>query len=114
MTIKENLGILLRCVHFSLPIYMFIILALGNKFWVKLMIVFFVCMIVMYLVLQDCILAIIEQKLLNDNVSNVDMLIEIVGGEINTRNRHIAVFISLFHMWLLIGFIVYYRLEFIL
>ena len=84
---KYSLGLLVRIYHCSLPIILIIFVLLGNKIIAQLVLAFFISVVLLWFILDGCILSMLENRLCSDNWNIVDPLLEIFGIPINYESR---------------------------
>ena len=83
----HNIGIIIRSIHLCSPIYIFIILFLGTQTLCNIMIFFITIGAIAFYIFDCCFLSVLEKELCKDNFVVMDPLLELLGIEVNSRNR---------------------------
>jgi hypothetical protein len=106
MPIKnESIGNGLRQIHsMCLMRFMVIIVITSNIKLIQKFCLFFVILFILQIVFNDCIITDIEQKLLKDNKSIIDIILTKFNYDINKKNRYNANVILLISIIILILF----------
>jgi hypothetical protein len=106
---KKTVGIIVRSLHVSSPILFFTILIYGSYLNVMIIILFSVCVFIMFLVNNGCLLTMLEHRLCGDNFTTVDPFIEYYGMELSNSNRVNVTIITCLMYFLIISILYYYR-----
>jgi hypothetical protein len=106
---KKLLCLIIRSVHFSLPIIIFTVVMCASKFFALLFIIFSFIIVLMYVLFGGCILTILEKRLCKENYTVVDPFIELFGLEINSKNRKSFTLCTMLPLLVIILLIFYLR-----
>jgi hypothetical protein len=85
----KNTCMLLRTLHFIMPIVTVVIMLLGSKTWFKIIILFNIIVFILFLIFHGCILSKIEHRFTDDEFTVIDPFLEIIGVELTNENRHV-------------------------
>ena len=106
---NKLLCLIIRSVHFSLPIIIFTVVMCASKFLALLFIIFSFIIVLMYVLFGGCILTILEQRLCKENYTVVDPFIKLFGLEINSKNRKSFTLCIMLPLLVIIVLIFYFR-----
>jgi hypothetical protein len=106
---NKLLCLIIRSVHFSLPIIIFTVVMCASKFLALLFIIFSFIIVLMYVLFGGCILTILEQQLCKENYTVVDPFIKLFGLEINSKNRKSFTLCIMLPLLVIIVLIFYFR-----
>ena len=106
---NKLLCLIIRSVHFSLPIIIFTVVMCASKFLALLFIIFSFIIVLMYVLFGGCILTILEQRLCKENYTVVDPFIKLFGLEINSKNRKSFTLCTMLPLLVIILLIFYLR-----
>jgi hypothetical protein len=106
---NKLLCLIIRLVHFSLPIIIFTVVMCASKFLALLFIIFSFIIVLMYVLFGGCILTILEQRLCKENYTVVDPFIKLFGLEINSKNRKSFTLCIMLPLLVIIVLIFYFR-----
>ena len=86
---KKNICILLRSVHFALPIINGLILLLAPYFLFKAVLILKICIFSLFIIFDGCILSRLEQRFseLDDKYTIIDPFLELYKIPLNNENR---------------------------
>jgi len=89
---KSNLSdksvcVLLRTMHFSVPIVTGSILVFGSDAWFKRMIYFNIFVFLLFFIFDGCILSKLEHRFTDDEFTVIDPFLELIGVELTNQNR---------------------------
>ena len=93
---KKSLGHLFRAYHMACPVLMLILLAYAPKPLAYLMIFSYIVIIVLFFHFGGCFLSCLEDRIFEDDFNIADPFLELMGKEINTKNRfHVTYYVGL-------------------
>lgn len=107
---KRSLGIMVRSFHCSLPLLLFFLILLGNKFIAQLVLGVCVLIMVLWFTLNGCMLSMLENRICCDEWNIVDPILEVNDMPINYESRKKAS--HLFFMYYAIVILGIYAVRF--
>ena len=84
---EKNIGFFMRAYHVNVPIYFFIAMIYGSYAVNVALVIFLIGALISFIVFDGCILSRIESTLDSEDITVVDPMLEILGLEVNTKNR---------------------------
>jgi hypothetical protein len=84
---KKSVGIVLRSLHFTIPVIIAILFVFGSIRVFKMVFVFNVIVFILFITLDGCILSRLEQKIMNDDFTVIDPFLELIRVDITNENR---------------------------
>jgi hypothetical protein len=84
---EKTIGFFMRAYHVNMPIYFFIIMIHGSYAVNIGLLIFLFGALISFLVFDGCILSRIESTLDDEDITVVDPTLEILGLEVNNKNR---------------------------
>ena len=84
---EKTIGFFVRAYHVNVPIYFFIAMIYGSYAVNVALLIFLVGALISFIVFDGCILTRIESTLDDEDITVVDPTLEILGLEVNNRNR---------------------------
>lgn len=84
---EKTIGFFMRAYHVNVPIYFFIAMIYGSYMVNVALIIFLIGALISFIVFDGCILSRIESTLDNEDITVVDPILEILGLEVNNKNR---------------------------
>ena len=84
---KKSLGNLLRAYHISCPFFMLFFVAYGPKLLAYFSVLLLITVIILFFVFKGCFMSSLEAKFCKDDFTIADPFLEILGLEINRKNR---------------------------
>jgi len=84
---EKNIGFFMRAYHVNVPIYFFIAMIYGSYVVNIVLLIFLFCALISFIVFDGCILSRIESTLDDEDITVVDPMLEILGFEVNNKNR---------------------------
>jgi hypothetical protein len=100
---------LLRTLHFTMPIVTVIIMLIGSKTWFKIIIFFNIIVFILFLIFHGCILSKIEHRFTDDDFTVIDPFLEIINVELTNENRHVYSLYSSINGFMVTFGLYYYR-----
>ena len=83
----KNVGFVIRTIHFIAPFTILSTILHGAHLVVVIQMIFICLALVAFILMDGCIVSMIEYKLCNDNILIIDPFLEMVGYEITNSNR---------------------------
>jgi len=83
----KNVGFMLRTIHLVAPFTVLSTILYGGHIVVVLHIIFMCLALVGFILMDGCILSMIEYKLCNDDILIIDPFLEMAGYEVTYSNR---------------------------
>ena len=111
MISNKSLGVWIRSLHFASPLFILLVVSIGNPLMVKLSIACIFITGLLFLLLKECVLTSYEQRLLMDDVYGVDLALELLGYPKTTRNRYVYTIIIAIIFYISVFSIIFYRLN---
>jgi hypothetical protein len=105
----KTLGILIRCIHINLPIYIIIAVSLASKFYATIAAIGLFLAYFFFILFNGCFLSALEKRLCRDTFTIADPVLEIMGYDVNNDNRYICTYIVMGLNGLLFSYIYYNR-----
>ena len=105
----KTLGILLRCIHINLPVYIIIAVSLASKFYATIAAIGLFLAFFFFILFNGCFLSALEKRLCGDSFTIADPVLEACGCEITNDNRYICSYIVMGLNGLLFSYIYYNR-----
>ena len=96
LNVKRNW---LRALHYVLPFMLIFFVTLGNKFHFYLGIAISVVIIVLFKLLNGCVISSLENKLFRDNSNITDVVLELLILK-KTRHNQIRITQYIFALWI--------------
>ena len=84
---EKTIGFFMRAYHVNMPIYFFIIMIHGSYVVNIGLLMFLFGALISFIVFDGCILSRIESTLDDEDITVVDPTLEILGLEVNNKNR---------------------------
>jgi len=84
---EKTIGFFMRAYHVNVPIYFFIAMIYGSYAVNIVLLIFLFCALISFIVFDGCILSRIESTLDDEDITVVDPMLEILGFEVNNKNR---------------------------
>lgn len=84
---EKTIGFFMRAYHVNVPFYFFIAMIYGSYIVNVGLLVFLIGALISFIVFDGCILSRIESALDNEDITVVDPALEILGLEVNNKNR---------------------------
>ena len=84
---EKNIGFFMRAYHVNVPIYFFIAMIYGSYAVNVALLIFLFGALISFIAFDGCILSRIESTLDNEDITVVDPMLEILGFEVNNKNR---------------------------
>ena len=84
---EKTIGFFMRAYHVNVPFYFFIAMIYGSYLVNVGLLVFLIGALISFIVFDGCILSRIESALDNEDITVVDPSLEILGLEVNNKNR---------------------------
>ena len=101
--------LILKIFHFRLPFDLILYASLGNVFYGLCLWIFVMTVFSFFLLLDGCVLSVIEYKLTGNSLNVMDIFLWLTGFELNYINRYNATIIAaVIYLSLFFG-IVFYR-----
>jgi hypothetical protein len=85
----KSICMLMRTLHFSVPLVTTTILLIGSDWWFKAMIVFNIFVFFLFFIFDGCILSKLEHRFTEDEFTVIDPFLELIKVELNNENRRI-------------------------
>lgn len=83
----KNVGFVIRTIHFIAPFAAISTVIHGTHIAVALQLVFMCLVLVAFVVMDGCIVSMIEYKLCKDDILIIDPFLELFGYEVTNSNR---------------------------
>ena len=83
----KNVGLVIRAIHFIAPFAAMSTVINGTHIAVALQIVFMCLVLVAFVIMDGCIVSMIEHRLCKDDILVVDPFLELFGYEVTSSNR---------------------------
>jgi hypothetical protein len=77
----------LRALHVAIPIFLMTLVFLASKEIVKLVIIYFIFIIFLFIYFDSCLLTLLERRLCNDKFTIFDILLEIFNLPIDSKTQ---------------------------
>jgi len=104
---KKTLGYTMRSYHISSPFILMIFLFYGSQLCVTFVTINLILILCCFVYCNGCILTMLEHRLCGDEYTIADPFIELLGIEINSKNRmYVSIFIAVGYLSLI--FLIYY------
>lgn len=103
LNVKRNW---LRALHYVLPFMLIFFVTLGNKFHFYLGIAISVVIIVLFKLLNGCVISSLENKLFRDNSNITDVVLELLILK-KTRHNQIRITQYIFALWIIYVIFIY-------
>lgn len=84
---EKTIGFFIRAYHVNVPIYFFIAMIYGSYLMNVALLVFLIGALISFIVFDGCILSRIESTLDDEDITVVDPVLEILGLDVNNKNR---------------------------
>jgi hypothetical protein len=84
---EKTIGFFMRAYHVNVPIYFFIAMIYGSYAVNIGLLIFLFGALISFIVFDGCILSRIESTLDDEDITVVDPMLEILGLEVNNKNR---------------------------
>ena len=83
----KNVGFVIRTIHFIAPFTVLSTILYGAHLVVVIQLLFMFLALVAFILMDGCIVSMIEYKLCNDDILIIDPFLELSGYEITNSNR---------------------------
>tara|TARA_Y100000591_G_C21638648_1_gene596651 strand:+ start:442 stop:846 length:405 start_codon:yes stop_codon:yes gene_type:complete len=111
---NQTLGNVCMSFHTSMPVIIIIILLLNtNKFINELFIILLILILVSFYILNGCFLSSLERRLLKQDYTIVDIILEILNIKKTNKNRNKATCYSIFIIITIIIIIYLYKFIYV-
>jgi hypothetical protein len=77
----------LRALHVAIPIFLMTLVFLASKQIVKLVIIYFIFVIFLFIYFDSCLVTLLERRLCNDKFTIFDILLEIFNLPIESKTQ---------------------------
>lgn len=105
----SSIGRLIRATHISMP-YFFLFALIYGPFYIAVIVpILLFIIILMFFILNGCIMSQVEMDILKDGYCIADPTLEILRMEINKRNRYRISYVILASYVVMTAFIMYWR-----
>lgn len=104
----------LRALHVAIPIFLMTLVFLASKEIVKLVIIYFIFIIFLFIYFDSCLLTLLERRLCNDKFTIFDILLEIFNLPIDSKTQKKVskiVLALIFILSLLVYYLRFYRKD---
>lgn len=83
----KSICVLLRTLHFTMPIVTGTIMLIGSKMWFNIIVVFNIIVFILFFIFHGCILSKIEHRFTDDEFTVIDPFLELIHVELTNENR---------------------------
>ena len=83
----KSICVLLRTLHFTMPIVTGTIMLIGSKMWFNIIVVFNIIVFILFFIFHGCILSKIEHRFTDDEFTVIDPFLELIQVELTNENR---------------------------
>jgi hypothetical protein len=104
-TIGQNV----RALHVAIPIFLITLVFLASKQIVKLVIIYFIFVIFLFIYFDSCLITLLERRLCNDKFTIFDILLEIFNLPIESKTQKKVSKIVLALIFVLCILVYYFR-----
>ena len=104
---EKNIGFFMRAYHVNMPIYFFIAMIHGSYVVNVILLIFLLGALISFIVFDGCILTRIESTLDDEDITVVDPMLEILGFEVNHKNR-VQISYVIAALYLLMAFLIFW------
>lgn len=98
-----------RALHVAIPIFLITLVFLASKQIVKLVIIYFIFVIFLFIYFDGCLLTLLERRLCNDKFTIFDILLEIFNLPIESKTQKKVSKIVLALIFVLCILVYYFR-----
>ena len=77
----------LRALHVAIPIFLMTLVFLASKQIVKLVIIYFIFVIFLFIYFDSCLVTLLERRLCNDKFTIFDILLEILNLPTDSKTQ---------------------------
>jgi len=104
---KKSIGVVLRSLHFAIPIIITILFMVGPINVFKFVFIFNIIVFILFFIFDGCILSRLEQKITGEDFTVIDPFLELINVDVTNENRKKYSFYS-GACGLLLSFTIYY------
>ena len=106
---KKTLGLTMRSYHVSCPFFVMLLLFYGSQLVVTISAINLIVVFTCFFMFNGCILTMLEHRLCGDEFTIADPFIEVLGLELNSRNRMLISYCIAISYFMFFFLIYYYR-----
>ena len=100
---NKRIGMFLGLIHIILVwTLIFLILLINNKFLLSILLIFTIGTLLAYIICGNCMLTILEKRLLEKDITTIDPLLHFFRCKVNNYNRNILTILMMVTTILLI------------
>jgi len=99
----------IRALHVAIPIFLVTLVFLANKQIVKLVIIYFIIIIFLFIYFDSCLLTLLERRLCNDKFTIFDIILELLNLPIDNKTQKIVSMITMIVIFILCILVYYLR-----
>lgn len=104
-----TIGQHIRAMHISVPLILIALVFVANKQIVRLILVYFIFIICLFIYLDCCILTLLERRLCNDKFTIFDFLLEILSLPVDRTTQKYVSIITMSLLFCLFSLVYYLR-----